>query len=107
MTKVRRTLWFGVAIAFLSSCCDEASIPRFRSNLQSKLPGDRNDAALQLARCGSAANAAVPRLAQLLYDENKGVQSSAAYALRKIDSAEARKALEEVMAVRKRRKEAR
>jgi hypothetical protein len=35
----------------------------------------------------------VPRIAQLMYDENVGVASSAAYALRCIDSKRARLAL--------------
>jgi HEAT repeat protein len=105
MINVTRTLCV-FSLFLLSSCCDEANIPRFRTGLQSPLAKERNESALSLARCGSAAKAAVPRLTQLLYDENKGVQSSAAYALRKIDSPDARKALEEVMAARKRRKEA-
>lgn len=78
----------------MSACCDKKSIPQAKQRLYSGSAKDRNDAALELARCGSAARSAVHRLSVLLYDENVGVQSSAAYALRQIDTPEAREVLE-------------
>ena len=79
----------------LSSCCDKAEAAKARQALYSGIAKERNDAAQTLAYCGASEGAkAVPRLTQLLYDENIGVQSSAAYALRKIDTKEARAALD-------------
>lgn len=74
----------------LSACCNADDIPNLARQLNSSDARDRNDAALALARCGAKAGRAVPRLSQLLYDENIGVQSAAAYALRKIDTPQAR-----------------
>jgi HEAT repeat protein len=75
---------------FSASCCSSDQIPSFIRLLNSSDAKDRNDAALALARCGEKAERAVPRLSQLLYDDNVGVQSAAAYALRKIDTPSAR-----------------
>jgi HEAT repeat protein len=84
-----------VALLTLSSCCDKAEAAKARRDLYSALAKDRNEAALTLAQCGEAeAGPAVPRLIELMYDQNIGVQSSAAYALRKIDTKVARDALE-------------
>lgn len=70
--------------------------------LQSAKPSERNEAALELGRIGAPhAVRAVPILIKLLHDENPGVQSSAAYALRKIDTAEARTALDAVRRFKK------
>lgn len=56
----------------------------------------RSEAATSLGRIGSPhADRAVPKLISLLNDENPGVASAAAYALRKIDTSSARKALEQ------------
>ncbi len=78
-----------------SSCCDSKNIPNYINGLRSSTPKVRNDSALELASCGSPeADKAVPLLIKLLYDENIGVQSAAAYALRRIDTPQARKALE-------------
>jgi HEAT repeat protein len=82
--------FFLVIVFLLSACCKEEKIPKLSRDLYSSSSKDRNDAALELARCGSAASKTVSRLGQLLYDENIGVQSAAAYALRKIDTKEAR-----------------
>lgn len=79
---------------FFSGCCDKKEIPKLQDALYSGSAKERNDAALKLASCGSDASGAVHKLTQLMYDENVGVQSSAAYALRKIDTKEARAALE-------------
>jgi HEAT repeat protein len=81
-------------IFILSSCCDGKKLPLAHNDLFSSSASKRNQAALFLARCGEDASKSVPRLTELLYDDNVGVQSSAAYALRKIDTPEAREALE-------------
>ncbi len=76
-------------------CCKKEEIPSLNRKLFSSLARERNEAALELAKCSSpAVDPAVPRLIQLMYDENVGVQSSAAYALRKINTPAARRALE-------------
>jgi HEAT repeat protein len=82
-----------LTIASLSACCDEAGIPKRIQGLYSSEAKTRNDSALALARCGSAGRGAVSRLADLLYDPNVGVQSASAYALRKIDTPDARQYL--------------
>lgn len=90
-------------IVFLSffclfSACKESSetaVPFLVSQLSSKESGDRNKAALKLASYGKEAGPAVKPLIRLLQDDNGGVRSSAAYALRQIDTLEARKALDE------------
>lgn len=82
-------------VILMSACCKTDEIPQYTRKLYSSSAHDRNEAALALAKCSSPeADRAVGRLSELLYDANVGVQSSAAYALRKIDSAAARKALE-------------
>jgi HEAT repeat protein len=88
----------------LSSCCDKKQIPSYHKALFSNNAKMKNQAALDLARCGEAAGVAVPRLAELLYDDNVGVQSSAAYALRKIDTEQARAVIERVEAARSKRR---
>lgn len=62
--------------------------------LQSVDSHERNTAAQGLAAYGLSAKQAVKPLTRALHDENSGVQSSAAYALRKIDTPEARQVLE-------------
>ena len=88
----------------LVSCCNEDKIKTYSDDLYSSTSSVRNEAALQLARCGGKASSEVPRLAQMLYDNNVGVQSSAAYALRKIDTQGARDALESAEAAREARR---
>jgi len=84
-----------LTLFYLNACCDEAKVPRYIRQLQSRDTSVRNDAALALGNCGSPeADKAVPYLARLIYDPNVGVQSSAAYALRKIDTPEARRVLD-------------
>jgi HEAT repeat protein len=87
-----------------AGCCKEGDLPALQRALYSTQAADRNHAALELAKCGSKAQPAVPRLATLLYDPNVGVQSSAAFALRKIDTPEARRAIENALAVRRKRR---
>ena len=87
----------GVVLIFLvfgvSACCDERALPRAIEQLQSPNASDRNKALHVVGRCGERSERAVPRIAQLMYDKNVGVASSAAYALRKIDTPSARAAL--------------
>lgn len=90
------------AISSLSACCDKDKLPERMRALYSEDAHERSQAAWKLASCGSAASKAVPRLAELLYDPNTGVQSAAAFALNKIDTPEARAIMEEVES-RKRR----
>jgi HEAT repeat protein len=80
----------------LVGCCDSEQIPKHIRNLNSSYASERNEAALKLARCGAKADRAVPLLSQLLYDDNVGVQSAAAYALRKIDTPKARRIMEKI-----------
>jgi HEAT repeat protein len=87
-------------LLLLSSCCEQEKIPQLISKLYSAESTDRNDAALALARCGEKADRAVPRLRDLLYDPNVGVQSAASYALRKIDTPAARRAIDQAVAAR-------
>lgn len=85
----------------LGGCCKDDQVPANIHRLYSSDARIRNDAALALARCGSPkADKAVARLSELLYDSNVGVQSAAAYALRKIDNESARKSLERAIARR-------
>ena len=102
LRKVHLILLLSLAGA---GCCNEEKIPAYSNDLYSDASHVRNEAALQLARCGGKAEIAVPKLAQMLYDSNVGVQSSAAYALRKIDSKSARQALASAVAAREARKQ--
>ncbi len=83
-----------VLLQTVTGCCKQEEIPDLTLQLHSSSAKDRNDAALALARCGAKAERAVPRLGRLLYDENVGVQSAAAYALRKIDTPAAREIMD-------------
>ena len=90
--RVCLTFALGVSIA-VTGCCDKDSLPNALRALNSEKASERNKALLLIAKCGERAEPAVPRIAQLMYDENVGVASSAAYALRCIDSKRARLAL--------------
>lgn len=81
-------------------CCNESDLPTYKKGLYSPVAKERNSAALGLAKCGERASDSVSRLGQLLYDENVGVQSSAAYALRKIDTESARALLQRAESAR-------
>ncbi len=85
-------LALGVSIA-ATGCCDKDGLPNALRALNSDKASERNKALLLIAKCGERGEPAVPRIAQLMYDENVGVASSAAYALRCIDSKRARLAL--------------
>ena len=82
-----------LSIILLSGCCDEKGLPAALKGIYSKQASERNKALLIISRCGAKAESAVPRIAALMYDQNVGVASSAAYALRKIDSKAAQAAL--------------
>ncbi len=95
----------GAITLLLLGCCDNEALPKMKRNLYSQNASDRNEAALGLARCGAKAKDVVPRLASMLYDSNVGVQSSAAYALREIDTPDARRALEQAQKAREMRRQ--
>ena len=69
-------------------------IPRLKKELSSPDASQRNKAALALAGLGEKAQPAEDALIRLLSDKNSGVKSSAAYALRAIDTPKARAALD-------------
>ena len=107
VSRISRTLTVVFCLlpaAFLVSCCDNAGLPSAISDLDSSDAAVRNKAALSLARCGASADRAVFKLQKLLYDDNVGVQSSAAYALRKIDTPRARQVLQAAIDAREKRK---
>ena len=78
----------------LGACCSQEKANEAGKQLSSSSSKERNKAAMVLSGCGSKAVKFVPKLIELLYDPNIGVQSSAAFALRKIDTDEAREALD-------------
>jgi len=83
--------------AFILTSCGESPdtvVPVLIKELQSKDSQERNRAALKLASYGDKADPATKELIHLLKDDNGGVRSSAAYALRKIGSPKAQAALD-------------
>ena len=82
-----------LSIAAAAGCCDEKALPRAIAALQSDSAAERNKALHVVGRCGERSERAVPVIAGLMYDRNVGVASSAAYALRRIDTPSARAAL--------------
>jgi hypothetical protein len=94
---------FIAALIGLSGCCREAEIPSALKGLYSSDPREKNRSLQVLAQCPQQSEPSVPRIAALMYDGNVGVSSSAAYALRKIDSKEAREALQVAVTTRERR----
>ena len=96
-----RTSWIAVCcliscICLWSSCNSAATeVPKLVAQLKSKQSGERNRAALKLGSYGKDAKAAVNALVERLSDENNGVRTSAAYALRQIDTPEAQRALDQ------------
>ncbi len=97
MRKIFLYVFLAGVSCFVFSCKESAStaVPKLVLELKSKESGERNRAALRLASYGKEATPAVRPLIGLLADSNPGVRSSAAYALRQIDTPEARKALDE------------
>ncbi len=98
--------WFGrlpgpcflpLLLGLMLFACHTAStddIPRLVKALKHSDSSVRNQAAMELASLGEDGKSAVPALAQALSDPNGGVRSSVAFALRKIDTPEARRALD-------------
>jgi HEAT repeat protein len=82
------------SLTILSACCDASKIQENTKKLYSSKTSEINQALLDLAKCGDKAEAATRKISALLYHENVGIQSSAAYALREIDTPEARKILD-------------
>lgn len=87
-------------LGFAGGCGEpsEAEIKQTIKNMRSPEASVRNQAALAAADFGKAGPKAVPELIHLLSDENNGVRSGAAYALRRIDTPEARRALDKAEA---------
>lgn len=111
MSYILRALVFLRPVAYLLllcsagvGCCKEAEVPYAMRGLYSSEPRERNRALHVLAQCPDRAQAAIQRIAALMYDSNVGVASSAAYALRKIDSPEAKEALKVAEEARSRRR---
>jgi HEAT repeat protein len=97
--------WSLLFMVFTVGCCPEGKLKQFKKDLYATDAHLRNDAALGLAQCGEKASDVVPRLIELLYDDNIGVQSAASYALRKIDTSQARSAIKEATRRRQERRE--
>ncbi len=83
-------------VLFSVSACgpSKEDLPKYMKELKSSESKTRNRAALAIAELGPDAEKAVPSLVMLLGDDNGGVRSSAAYALRRIDTPRARQALD-------------
>lgn len=89
----------GISLS-VQGCCNEAALPGAQQKLYSSQARDKTEALHTLSRCGTGAEPSVQRIAALMYDQNVGVASAAAYALRKIDSKQAREALQRAEEVR-------
>jgi len=85
-----------LTLLILVGCGDpKKEVPQLEKKLFSVEAKERSKAALRLGRIGSPHGVrAVPTLIRLLGDENPGVRSAAAYALREIDTPHARAALD-------------
>ena len=79
--------------------CESRSPEKLRilvAELRSSDPEERNAAALSIGRYGPDGKAAVPELVRVLTsDKSRGIRTSAAYALRQINTPEAIRAIEE------------
>jgi HEAT repeat protein len=98
---MRRVPMLIAVLSLLTGCCSDEKARLWQQKLYSSSSSERGDGAEGLAYCGKKAESAVPKLAQLLYDENTGVQSMAAFALRRIDTPAARRALERASSSRR------
>ncbi len=96
---IRKT--FCLLIFTFCSCQESAStaIPKLSKQLKSKITKERSQAALAAGAYGQDAAPLTEDLIRLLSDKNGGTRSAAAFALRKIDSKDARKALLKAQAV--------
>ena len=98
--KIASLVCLWATLSGLVGCCHEAEVPLALRGLYSVDPREKNRSLQTLAQCPQQSKPSVQRIASLMYDPNVGVASSAAYALRKIDSKEAREALQVAEAVR-------
>ncbi len=87
-------LLFSYASMIIGCSNPEKEVPKLVKELSHRESHVRNKSALRLAGFGPEAKKAVPALIRLLRDKNRGVQSSAAYALRAIGTKKALKAIE-------------
>jgi hypothetical protein len=90
------TIGFWALTLNVTACCHEAELPQAVRGLYSREVRERNQSLQLIAQCGGRAEtieSSVPRIAALMYDQNVGVASSAAYALRRINTDGARAAL--------------
>ena len=96
-SKILSLLAFVAVVILLTSCAglSREEVDKKIKDLKSQDTATRSQAALALADGGDEAKRAVPVLAAMLRDPNAGVRTSAAFALRKIGTAEAARALEE------------
>lgn len=85
-----------IFLLFLFSACTSAEeeVPRLVQELSHSEAKVRSRAAQRLAGYGEDAKPAVDSLIRLLKDKNGGVRSSAAFALRKIGTKKAIRALD-------------
>lgn len=98
--RILMLIFFAV---LFSACCDEGQLGSAKRDLYS-VDHRRKTKALQVVgRCGERVDDVVPHIASLMYDKNVGVASAAAYALRRIDTVSARKALEKAEKLRNQR----
>ena len=90
-----RLLLLSLTILFTLACSDpEVEVPKLVKELSSSDSNVRVQAAMNLGSYGEDAAQAVPALKRSLYDQNGGVRSAVAFALRKIGTPEAQKALD-------------
>lgn len=80
-------------------------MPDATRGLYSQDHREKTESLQLLAQCKVQAEPSVRRIAALMYDGNVGVASAAAYALRKIDSQEARQALRNAESARERKRQ--
>lgn len=95
-----RVMLIVALVLSLSGCCDESQLGTAKRNLYSADHRSKTKALQAVGRCGDRASDVVPHIASLMYDKNVGVASAAAYALRRIDTAQARKALKKAEEIR-------
>lgn len=91
---MRAFILLALLLSFGCSGDPVAEIKRLKQELRSSDSRTRNQAALQAAALGKQGEPLVPELIALLRDPNGGIRSSAAYALRAIDTPSAKAALE-------------
>jgi HEAT repeat protein len=89
-------LFYLLIFVLFTGCENSSRVPEHIQTLQRGTAHEKSEAAMSLGRIGSPkAVPAVGILIRLLEDKNTGVQSAAAYALRKIDTPLAKQALKD------------